>query len=552
MNCCEPGRPAITWTIILLFAWSWIAASAIESHAVITASGNVTPAYPGGSPDPWHVGDELIVADGSDGSLSIAGGSNVLSAGGTQGFSPLTTGIVAVSGTGSTWINSSDLVLGVIGNGTLNVLSGGRVENQDASVGHLGGTGKVLVRGGGSQWFNASNLIVGNVGNGEVRIEEQGLVSGGMTIIGLDEEAIGAIVVDGQQSRLQVTSLQLGTETDSGAAVVTLSGVGSRAYVGAAAVAQNSLLPISETALVVSAIGGNADVTIYQGNQLTNSGSAYIGIGAGESGSMLVHGASSSWNNGGNVFIGVDGSGHLALVDGGQVSSGGTISIGLNGELSGKGSVTGVLENSGAVAPSRGVGALSVSGAYTQTASGELRIELAGTAPHEFSNLTSSGNATLAGTLTVDLGLNSGNPFDPQMGDLFSILTSASSVLGSFAAADLPTLSAGKMWRLRYTPTSVNLIVTLAGDYNDNGVVDAADFTVWRNLFGTTSDPRADGDTNGIVDIADYNIWKANFGAVAGAGATNQLPATNVPEPTSGASLLTMLAILSAGIPARR
>ena len=40
----------------------------------------------------------------------------------------------------------------------------------------------------------------------------------------------------------------------------------------------------------------------------------------------------------------------------------------------------------------------------------------------------------------------------------------------------------------------------LPGDYNFNGVVDAADYIVWRKSLGSTNDLRADGDGNGSVD----------------------------------------------------
>jgi predicted outer membrane repeat protein len=70
----------------------------------------------------------------------------------------------------------------------------------------------------------------------------------------------------------------------------------------------------------------------------------------------------------------------------------------------------------------------------------------------------------------------------------------------------------------------------LAGDYNFNGVVDAADYSVWRDTLGASNDLRADGSgavvgvPDGVVDELDYVLWKANFGNVlevggAGSGA---------------------------------
>ena len=40
------------------------------------------------------------------------------------------------------------------------------------------------------------------------------------------------------------------------------------------------------------------------------------------------------------------------------------------------------------------------------------------------------------------------------------------------------------------------------GDYNDNHIVDAADYTVWRDTLGHTvpNGTGADGNTNGIID----------------------------------------------------
>ncbi len=51
----------------------------------------------------------------------------------------------------------------------------------------------------------------------------------------------------------------------------------------------------------------------------------------------------------------------------------------------------------------------------------------------------------------------------------------------------------------------------LPGDFNFNGVVDMADYVVWR-AGHTTIDPRADANGDGRVDDADLAVWRANFG----------------------------------------
>jgi hypothetical protein len=71
------------------------------------------------------------------------------------------------------------------------------------------------------------------------------------------------------------------------------------------------------------------------------------------------------------------------------------------------------------------------------------------------------------------------------------------------------------------------------GDYNGNGVVDAADYTVWRDTLGQSVTPGngADGNANGMIDNGDYDFWKSHFGDVlAGAGSSADQSAT-VPEP---------------------
>jgi cytochrome c peroxidase len=85
--------------------------------------------------------------------------------------------------------------------------------------------------------------------------------------------------------------------------------------------------------------------------------------------------------------------------------------------------------------------------------------------------------------------------------------------------------------------------VTLPGDYDGNGVVEQADYNVWRASLGNASSLAADGNGDLIVDAADYVIWRNNLGLTwqsLGTGAGSQLPA--VPEP----SAIALAAIIAA------
>lgn len=74
------------------------------------------------------------------------------------------------------------------------------------------------------------------------------------------------------------------------------------------------------------------------------------------------------------------------------------------------------------------------------------------------------------------------------------------------------------------------VVAGVPGDYNGNGVVDAADYVLWRNggpLMNEVADP-------GTVSPADYTEWKARFGNTSGSGVSVNV----VPEPVTGMLLL--------------
>lgn len=82
----------------------------------------------------------------------------------------------------------------------------------------------------------------------------------------------------------------------------------------------------------------------------------------------------------------------------------------------------------------------------------------------------------------------------------------------------------------------------LDGDYNDDGIVDAADYVVFQKFLGQTSGLPNDPNAGTIIDVDQYNTWAQNYGqSSSGSGGT-------VPEPTS----ITMLAIGLAALAFRR
>ena len=91
---------------------------------------------------------------------------------------------------------------------------------------------------------------------------------------------------------------------------------------------------------------------------------------------------------------------------------------------------------------------------------------------------------------------------------------------------------AGQTYHLNLTKGTTNYSIPVhSGDYNGDGVVDAADYTFWRDKLGSTTDLRADGNGDGVVDDADYAVWQSFYGTTYGSGAGAGTSAA-VPEPS--------------------
>ena len=203
--------------------------------------------------------------------------------------------------------------------------------------------------------------------------------------------------------------------------------------------------------------------------------------------------------------------------------------------------ITGNVTNSGGtLAPGATPAVRPIGGTLAENA-GILQLLIGGTTPGlTFDQLQVGGAAMLGGTLSVQLA----NSFVPALNQTFQLLTSAGGVSGAFTNMSLPALSAGKAWQLLYGPHSVSLAVVapsavfLNGDYNRDGAVDAADYTVWRDTLGSTTKLAADGNNDGSIDAGDFDIWKANFGTAAGGG-----PGASAAAPEPAAALLLLSAV---------
>lgn len=90
-------------------------------------------------------------------------------------------------------------------------------------------------------------------------------------------------------------------------------------------------------------------------------------------------------------------------------------------------------------------------------------------------------------------------------------------------------------WLSGWNPTLSTLI---PGDYNNDGAVDTADYTTWRDAKDGGGSLWNETVTFGVVDTEDYNVWAA--------GLSSQAPAAahSVPEPGAVVIVVTMCGLL--------
>jgi hypothetical protein len=93
--------------------------------------------------------------------------------------------------------------------------------------------------------------------------------------------------------------------------------------------------------------------------------------------------------------------------------------------------------------------------------------------------------------------------------------------LATFTSAILPCMTVG----------AFGVPVPNYGDYNNNGIVDAADYSAFRKYLDSpdeTSNIILNDLSPGWVMAEDYGVWRDNFGTSSAGGANSSA----VPEPS--------------------
>ena len=171
------------------------------------------------------------------------------------------------------------------------------------------------------------------------------------------------------------------------------------------------------------------------------------------------------------------------------------------GSLTGNGTVNASIVNGAIVSPGSSPGTLTVNGDYTQTASGELRMELGRATTAEWDRLLIAGSATLAGSLNLTFL----NPFAPSLVDAFPIVSYASH-RGTFSSLTQPGLPTALALTPEYSTNALTLQVAnlIGGPQTNSFVLHSSPGPLELHLPSASLAYRFQGSTN-LVDWVDLS-----------------------------------------------
>jgi autotransporter-associated beta strand protein len=470
--------------------------------------------------------------------------------------------------------NTAVNLAGVVNPGTVTVNST-TTNYSIAGTGIIGGNASLVKQGASTLTLTTANTYTGGT-----------TISGGIIDFGATGSAgLGTITLSGGQiQRISGTTANniivtasttnvfrnLGGDDGAGGRTTTgtpisgaISGSGTLQFFNDAALA--------DTTPVIEAIDVSGDNSGFTGSVAFTGPSPIAFRFATE----LSGGDNVAWDLGSNgtqvgKVIGADATFHLGSLSGGAGSAPGAQTATLRGQYSG----------GGEGAATYVIGALDTSTTYDGLIEDGQDGGIGGGRPGNITNITKVGSGSLTltfpntytgttsvegGTLsisnayladTADVLISTGAKFDLQTGvsdDIrYLYLDGVPQSPGSYGLSALGSsffLGTGTLNVLMLGP-----VLGVTGDYNNDGIVNAADYTVWRNNLGGDASAltHRDSANMGPVSSADYDSWKAHFGETAGAGAGGLAGNAAVPEPASAMLVVFGIGMLAAAGSRRR
>jgi hypothetical protein len=465
------------------------AGQTLNNTGTLLASGGGSLEVNGGGATINNSSGVMTALDGSRVVISgfgttVSGGTFATTGSGVVGMSGFLVNLSGVTNTGTFSIPGTTVpasVLGITGTSTNTGIMGifgpglGVISIKSGTT--LNNSGTLLASGGGTLEMNGNAGGIINNTSGFITAQNGSSVHlfNGVTVSGGTLATVGTGIVEVSPTFIANLSgvTNSGTFRVPGTATLDITGTSTNAgSMGnfAPGTGVIALLPgraLNNSGTLVASGGGTLEVNMG-GNGIVNNTGTVQTIGGGTL--RLFNGG--SFTNSGTVSIAsgstLDIQGSTYVQTAGVTNVNGVLSASptlvdiRGGTLSGAGTIVANVSNGGTVAPGNSPGILFVLGNYTQTPSGILDIEIAGlTAGSGYDELRVFGNASLAGTLDVELI----DGFAPTADAFFDILVTGflfpGSVLGRFDTVDLPSLSTG-IWGVSYLSDRVRVTFTLA------------------------------------------------------------------------------------------
>ncbi|HEX3601698.1 MAG TPA: autotransporter-associated beta strand repeat-containing protein, partial [Lacipirellulaceae bacterium] len=189
-------------------------------------------------------------------------------------------------------------------------------------------------------------------------------------------------------------------------------------------------------------------------------------------------------------------------------------------------------------------GALTVSGAAANLGTGNVTVQNTSAIVTSFAiqsgvlnAIADSATLTLAGGGTANVADQSYASLGNGVNELVHalILAGASQANGTYGSS-----LSGAMHTSNEFFSGTGIVTVgfsgIAGDFNNDYVVDARDYITWRQNVGQPAGTLSNDSSGQVIGNTQYDAWRANFGTSAGGGsgiATSIQGQTAVPEPSA-------------------